>query len=247
MITDQKALLGRWIFLLAAFALPMRIHAQEKASAPYQATDALVKHALECIGLDRANVIVDGTELKPADHFLPFASGRDAILRIHVKNFKLTQKDGKYVITNPYIHSLNIFYSENAGQVVEIVSAWPRGVKVIPFSSVKDQEKSLKADGRSFSWASLAVPRVKPMKALQAPDRISDAEQIIVYYTLFSDRFTWKRPAWIIVQRGLPETPVVPPPGTSLKMPEEFPRDEDWLGMVDARTGKEWFDGTCNF
>lgn len=231
-------------------ALPSALYSQQKQSATNPATRALVKHALESIGLDRSNVVVDQTELKSVDHFLPFAPGRDTILRIHVKNFKITQKgdDGKSY-ANPYIHSLNLFYSENAGQVVEILSDLPHGVKVWPFPSVREQEKALKTQSETYAWAPLATPRVKLMKAFDAAIRITQAKQILVYYTLCSENYskTKNLPVWEIYQRGLPGSPTVGgnyPPNASMVLP--LP-DDDYTTTVNSKTGKGEGEGTSLF
>ncbi|HWB61523.1 MAG TPA: hypothetical protein VG733_18720 [Chthoniobacteraceae bacterium] len=200
------------------------------------------------IGLDHSGVVVDETELKSVNHFLPFAPGRDTILRIHVKNFQITQKYGNETDTNPYIHSLNIYYSENAGQVVEILSDLPRGVKLDdPFPPVREQEKALKYQGQSYAWTQLAAPQTKLMKAFDAAIRIMAAKQILVYYTLGSENHskTKNQPIWEIYQRGLPSSPMIG--GMQSKVDISSLPQDNYTTTVNAITGKGESEGTSTF
>ena len=203
----------------------------------------MVKRALRLVGLDKIGVVVDQVELKSEDHFLPFGPKRDTILRIHVRNFKVVEKERGKLFANPYIHSLNLFYSEDIGQVVKIVSDLPRGVKVEKFPPALEQEKALKAQGQRYVWSPLPSPRVKLGKALESAMRVSDAKQILVYYTRSWGSFYGKQmvPVWEIYMRGLPATPDMgnaPPGPTEKELKEQLADEDDWVVPINATTGE---------
>ncbi|HWB58054.1 MAG TPA: hypothetical protein VG733_01115, partial [Chthoniobacteraceae bacterium] len=150
-------------------ACPPAMWGEERVPA---VAPAMAAHALKLIGLDKAGVVVDAIELKREDHFLPFGPEHDTILRIHVSHFNFGERDGKEIHANPYIHGLNIYYSEALGQVVKIISDLPKGVKVQqPFPPVMAQEKALKQQKEIYTWSALPAPRVKLIEALESADR----------------------------------------------------------------------------
>ncbi|HUU82301.1 MAG TPA: hypothetical protein VM243_02250 [Phycisphaerae bacterium] len=140
-----------------------------------------------------------------------------------------------------YLRTFDVFVDPQGGQLLKIVSRWPKGVARIPREpGAKSVTQQLRRAGHERYHAFPdEAPRITFLEALDAMTKGGEnplaAKQIVGQYVVWSMMGRKPRPMWVISLRGVPALGASYP-GVAVNARDHF------RSIVDPQTGK-WVCG----
>lgn len=205
---------------------------------------AKLSDILTSAGFTNDRVKVVGQYETSATKEIPFVLYKDVFVRIRVNDFSFSVKDGNRIITNPFVKSLDIYYSENANTILKLVSVWPNNIPVRAFPSIESQETQWRQVGESVNGIPATLPHVNFVQALRKATGTARAKQIVAYYVLMSSRNPKidSVPVWVIHAWGMPPLGVF---GLTNQIPGlDQRRITQMRTLINADTGDVYFSDT---
>lgn len=154
----------------------------------------------------------------------------------------LAKAGAEPALRNAYITRITVYLSPDSGEVVSVISEWPKDVaRGAEYPSLEAEERQLQAAGIEYTGLPTEAPAVSLFEALVDEDVVfwsSDVKQIRAHYVKETSPNHAGRPVWVIQLSGFEPFKVSPPRGVRRDAVPANARNHI-RNVIDARTG-EW-------
>jgi hypothetical protein len=170
----------------------------------------------------------------------PQLEGRET-WRVEFRDLDLEKATGNPRLRNPHITRLAVLLAPQSGQVIQVSSAWPEGVRpMATYPSRGEEERQLKAASVTYTGFPARAAKVTLFDAVANRDMMfwsSEVKQIHAHFVLQSTIRYEDRAVWCIQLRGFPPFEPPGPRGADVKDISEEARNH-FRNVVDAMSGQ---------
>ena len=192
------------------------------------------QQVLSVLGLKGNSARIVNRELIPPEQLIPQIRPAGSVWKLSIENAQLLIPCAGVYLTNPFVRSLNVFFSPTLHQILKVESVSVENSSAVPFPSVEIYERQLKQISQNY----LRVPEHSPSLTFSAAVARACgsyfARAITAYYVVeqFTNPPMPARAVWIV--HALDISPIS-------ELAEHAPISARQMrSSLDAETG-EWY------